>query len=102
MDLPTLDFSLYYRGSEEARFSLAVALVKSFVDHGFVKLINHGIPEETVKNYLAGVSDEAIADGPNTADNDLSIVQRTFQLAIPSESKNRERQRPTSAARMEH
>ena len=55
MDLPTLDFSRYRYGSEKIRLELAVTLVKSFENHGFVKLINHGIPEETVYKYLKGV-----------------------------------------------
>lgn len=55
MDLPTLDFAQFLHGSEEKRVELAVALVNSFESHGFVKLINHGIQEETVRNYLSGV-----------------------------------------------
>lgn len=55
MDLPTLDFSHFCHGSKEQRLGLAIALVDSFKKHGFVKLINHGIPEDTVKKYLSGV-----------------------------------------------
>ena len=62
MDLPTLDFSQFLYGSEEKRFELAVALVDSFKNHGFVKLINHGIGEETVRNYLSGVWLETLCE----------------------------------------
>ena len=55
MDLPTLDFSRFLNGSEEARLELAYELVKSFETHGFVKLTNHGIPEAVVEDYLRGV-----------------------------------------------
>ena len=55
MDLPTLDFSRFLYGSEEERFELAVALVDSLKSHGFVKLVNHGIREETVRDNLSAV-----------------------------------------------
>ncbi|MCJ1250454.1 hypothetical protein MMC30_007682 [Trapelia coarctata] len=54
MDLPTLDFSKFLYGSASERTSLGEALVDSFEKHGFVKLINHGVPEETVRAYLKG------------------------------------------------
>ena len=55
MDLPTLDFSRLLYGFEEERFELAVALVDSLKSHGFVKLVNHGIGEETVRDNLSAV-----------------------------------------------
>ena len=55
MNLPTLDFSSFHHGPEKERLELANALVNSFRQHGFVKLINHGIPEEIVQDYLSGV-----------------------------------------------
>lgn len=55
MDLPTLNFSSFYHGPEKERLEVATALVNSFRKHGFVKLVNHGIPEETVQDYLSGV-----------------------------------------------
>ncbi|KYK57401.1 Major facilitator superfamily [Drechmeria coniospora] len=57
MDLPTLDFSLFAQGSRAESKTLAKALVKSFKDHGFVKLVNHGLPEETVKAYMGAAVD---------------------------------------------
>lgn len=56
MDLPTLDFSLFTKGTEEERRESARQIVDSFRKHGFVKLTNHGLPEETVKAYMKAVS----------------------------------------------
>ncbi|CAO2656556.1 Nn.00g053590.m01.CDS01 [Neocucurbitaria sp. VM-36] len=52
MTLPTLDFDNFLHGTHEAKLELGIALVKSFKDFGFVKLLNHGIPEKVVKDYL--------------------------------------------------
>ncbi|KAI1869767.1 hypothetical protein JX265_001999 [Neoarthrinium moseri] len=52
MDLPTLDFSHFTHGTDKQRVTLSEALVQAFKDHGFVKLINHGLPEETVTKYM--------------------------------------------------
>ncbi|CAI6236629.1 unnamed protein product [Periconia digitata] len=57
MDLPTLDFSKYLRGTPSEKQQLGEALIKSFVKHGFVKLINHGIPEDIVRQYQASTKE---------------------------------------------
>jgi len=51
MHLPQLDFSKFTHGSHKEQVELAEALVDSFKNHGFVTLINHGIPEQVVKDY---------------------------------------------------
>lgn len=56
MDLPTLDFSLFTKGTEKEKQECARQIVDSFSKHGFVKLTNHGLPEETVKAYMKAVS----------------------------------------------
>jgi isopenicillin N synthase-like dioxygenase len=56
MDLPTLDLSLFTKGTGEERVKCAEKIAESFRSHGFVKLTNHGIPEETVKAYMGAVS----------------------------------------------
>jgi isopenicillin N synthase-like dioxygenase len=56
MALPTLDFGKYLHGTQEEKVGLGVALIQAFKDFGFVKLLNHGIPEETVKDFLDLVS----------------------------------------------
>jgi len=57
MDLPTLDFSAFLHGGEAERVELAKALVDSFQKYGFVKMINHGLPEKTVKDFQSAVGD---------------------------------------------
>ncbi|GJN68088.1 gibberellin 20-oxidase [Purpureocillium lilacinum] len=57
MDLPTLDFSLFTQGSLQERKNTARALVSSFKNHGFVKLTNHGLPEDVVKAYMKAAVD---------------------------------------------
>lgn len=46
--LPTLDFGKFLHGTQTERQELADQLVASFTQHGFVKLINHGVPDEVV------------------------------------------------------
>jgi len=55
MDLPTLDFSRFEDGSESERTELANVLVDSFEKHGFVKLVNHGVPDEVIYDLFAWV-----------------------------------------------
>lgn len=59
MDLPTLDFSLFTKGNKAESKKCAQQIAQSFKDHGFVKLTNHGLPEETVKAYMGAVSAKA-------------------------------------------
>lgn len=50
--LPTLDFAKFTQGSPLERQELGKSITKSFKDHGFVKLINHGLPDETITELL--------------------------------------------------
>ena len=52
MELPALDFSKFTAGSQAQKRELAEALVDSLDVHGFVKLINHGVPDEVVESLL--------------------------------------------------
>lgn len=51
-DLPTLDFSKFTYGTQTEKQQLGQALAKSLIDHGFVKLTNHGLPDETIADLL--------------------------------------------------
>jgi hypothetical protein len=51
-NLPTLDFSKFYTGSEREKMKLGRDLVQSFSDHGFVKLINYSIKDEDISTAL--------------------------------------------------
>ena len=55
MDLPTLDFSKFLRGTPEEKVDFSNRLVDSFKNHGFVKLVNHSVPETLVSQLLQGV-----------------------------------------------
>ncbi|UNI16129.1 hypothetical protein JDV02_002596 [Purpureocillium takamizusanense] len=57
MHLPTLDLSSFHHGSDAERKRLAEDLVQSFKDHGFVKLVNHGVPEDVVRQYMKAAVD---------------------------------------------
>lgn len=48
MTLPTLDLSQFTDGSALERYQLASDLLASLSQHGFVKLVNHGISDEAV------------------------------------------------------
>lgn len=47
--LPLVDFNLFLRGSIDQRQQAAKKLVDSFVNHGFVRLKNHGISRDFVQ-----------------------------------------------------
>lgn len=51
-NLPLLDFAQFTNGSEVEQQRLGKALVNSFRNHGFVRLVNHGFPEKTVQGLL--------------------------------------------------
>ncbi len=54
--LKTLDFSKFLSGTEVERTELARDLVDSFKQHGFAKLINHGVKDEQVSELFRWVS----------------------------------------------
>lgn len=55
MPLPTVDFADFVGGPDWKRREIGQQLIDSFKAHGFVKLINHGIPESTVKELFQWV-----------------------------------------------
>lgn len=61
MKIPTLDASDFLAGSESQRNRFASDLVDSFVRTGFVKIVNHGIPEEMIDDLFKWVSFFAFA-----------------------------------------
>ncbi|RYP52204.1 hypothetical protein DL768_002595 [Monosporascus sp. mg162] len=48
MSLETLDFAKFLQGTEKERIQLGHALVRSFKQHGFARLINFGVSEEMI------------------------------------------------------
>lgn len=55
MALATLDFELFTQGNQAQRERLGSALADSFKDHGFAKVINHGVPERVVEMLFSMV-----------------------------------------------
>lgn len=53
--IPVLDFAFFRAESPARRQAFAKALVRSFKDYGFVKLINHGLSEKVVRACMQGV-----------------------------------------------
>ncbi|KAK3168265.1 hypothetical protein OEA41_004711 [Lepraria neglecta] len=51
--LQTLDFADFTSGPAERREAVAKQLGNSFINHSFVKLINHGVPDALVQDLFA-------------------------------------------------
>ncbi|RYP33162.1 hypothetical protein DL767_004866 [Monosporascus sp. MG133] len=56
MALRTLDFAKFLNGSESERRELARDLTDSFKQHGFAKLINHGIEDQQIADLFKWTS----------------------------------------------
>lgn len=54
-DLPTLDFAKFMKGPDWMRKEVATKITDSFIKHGFVKIINHGISNEMVDGIFSWV-----------------------------------------------
>jgi isopenicillin N synthase-like dioxygenase len=52
MTLPTLDLSRFTEGRDLERQQLASDLLASLSQHGFVKLVNHGLTDEAVSKLF--------------------------------------------------
>ena len=50
--IPCLDFSLFLTGTEEEKQSLCKVLLKGFKDFGFVKLMKHGISDDSIQELF--------------------------------------------------
>ena len=55
MALPTLDLSWYTDGNAAERQQLASQLLDSLSQHGFVKLVGHGVSRQNVEELLEWV-----------------------------------------------
>ena len=56
MVLPTLNFLLYTQGNASQSQELASRLLDSLSEHGFVKLVGHGISDEKIDELFKWVS----------------------------------------------
>lgn len=59
-EVPKLDFSRFSQGTKKEKEEFGEALTKALIEHGFVKLVNHGIADEAVVNLLEQVKDMTI------------------------------------------
>lgn len=55
MALRTIDFSGFLHGSDEQRQKVATELVDSLKVLGFVRLLNHEVPDEIIQGLLEQV-----------------------------------------------
>lgn len=80
--LPLIDFSRFTSSPEE-RLAVSKELVKAFKEVGFVYLINHGIPQEMVKEAFDWVSIYVLKDTgrrPPLSLSTLCVESVTFAL----------------------
>ena len=56
MTMPALDLSLYTDGNASQRTAFASQLLISLSEHGFVKLVGHGIADDRIAELFAWVS----------------------------------------------
>lgn len=56
MTLHVVDFAGFTKGSDWKRKEIGTKLIDSFKEYGFVKLINHEIPESLVKDLSEWVT----------------------------------------------
>lgn len=73
MSLPVVDLSLFTKGNDKDREQIASELVDGFSQHGFAKIIGHGIREAEVANVFEWVRLKAIRV-PLKTPTDLNIA----------------------------
>jgi isopenicillin N synthase-like dioxygenase len=56
MEVPVLDFSSYVKGPASERERLCKGILENCATFGFMKLVNHGIPDEMVSEVFDWVS----------------------------------------------
>lgn len=56
MALPTVDISLFTNGDSCGRRQAALTLLESLRQHGFVKVVGHGICEKTIGQLMEWVN----------------------------------------------
>ena len=74
--LPSLDLGTFISGADLQRKEFADALLNSFLNTGFVKLKNHGIPDTAIRDSFAWVretSRKLMVDGHNTERCNLQL-----------------------------
>ena len=87
MDLPTLDFAKWTHGDATDRSQFSKDLAKSLIDHGFVKMINHGMSEEEIGEIFDWVRKPLLLVYFNRRVSNMSSVQSERFFKLSSEAK---------------
>lgn len=82
--IPSLDLSDFVEGSPEKRQKLAMSLLRTFSELGFLKLINHGIEEPMINELFSWVRLSRTIVSSSEADHD---EQNQKLFALPLEVK---------------
>ena len=56
VDLPTVDLNVFSTSPDWRRKEEATKLTDSLINHGFVKIVNHSIPNEVVRGIFQWAS----------------------------------------------
>lgn len=56
MALASLDLSLFSNGNHESREGFAAELRRELTQHGFVKIVGHGLSDKDIKEVFEWVS----------------------------------------------
>lgn len=54
-DIPKLNFAKFSHGTDKDRQEFGQYLVKSLIDWGFVKVVNHGLSDQAVMDVMEAV-----------------------------------------------
>ena len=57
MTLPTIDLFVFAHGNPSESHKVAVQLLDAFSQHGFVRIVGHGVPERIVTKLFEWVRD---------------------------------------------
>jgi len=89
MDLPTLNFAKWSNGDASQRLEFANSLADSFKKHGFVKIINHGVPDEHIRELFGWVHEFPFQYLQAVVDTSLIQSKRYFKMPIEAKEKSR-------------
>jgi hypothetical protein len=74
--LPLVDFGIFLHGNKDQREQAARQLVESFVNNGFVRLKNHGISRDFVKQIWQWVISPCVDTNYSGRQSNSSLLDR--------------------------
>lgn len=83
--LKQLDFSRFHRGSTDERDQFCRELISGLSKSGWVRLVNHGVPPESIDRAFEMVRDfpQCLSEGPLT-----HCASRVTNFSISQWSRN--------------